>query len=381
MEIKNLTLVFSHLEKEHLGKDVFLVPYYLGKELSCEVNIVYQKTKTNKLFDNCSYYRGVKLHSLKNLFRIDKLQNISFLISSLIYIIYNGKKIDLLMTFHFRITSAILCLLYKLVNSKGKFYLKVDGGEDILDVRNNSSFIKNFIYDKLLNRGDYISVETHLAYKLWNENLNISEKIFLVENGFDEEELNKLSINVIPFIEKENTFITVGRLGTAQKNTLMFLKAIEKISNLKNWKFYFIGSIEENFKKEIELFYRNNPLLKNKVIFTGPISEKKDLWEFYNKAKVFVMTSRWEGYAIVFSEAYRFNNYIISTIVGGAEEVITRNNDFGKLIEQENDDELKSILENIINDKNYFIKYPNKDQSDHSWQRCLKLLVNSIKSN
>jgi GalNAc-alpha-(1->4)-GalNAc-alpha-(1->3)-diNAcBac-PP-undecaprenol alpha-1,4-N-acetyl-D-galactosaminyltransferase len=93
------------------------------------------------------------------------------------------------------------------------------------------------------------------------------------------------------------------------------------------------------------------------------------------------MTSRWEGYAIVFSEAYRFNNYIISTIVGGAEEVITRNNDFGKLIEQENDDELKSILENIINDKNYFIKYPNKDQSDHSWQRCLKLLVNSIKSN
>ncbi|MCX8676845.1 MULTISPECIES: glycosyltransferase [unclassified Apibacter] len=380
MESKNLTLVFAHFEKEHLGKDVFLVPYYLGKELSYEVTIVYKKTKTNNLFKN-NNYKGVKLRSLINIFKLKKLQNISFFLSSLLYVIKNGKKIDLLMTFHFRFTSAILCILYKMINPNGKFYLKVDGGEDILDVKNNSSFIKNQIYNKLLKKCDYISVETHLSFKLWNENLNISEKIFLVENGFDEEELMKLSLNVIPFSEKENKIITVGRLGTSQKNTVMFLKAIEKISNFKNWKFYFIGTIEENFQKEIKLFYHKNPSLKNKVIFTGPILEKKILWEYYNKAKVFVLTSIWEGYAIVFSEAYRFNNYIISTDVGGAKETIEKNENFGKLVGQNNDEDLKSVLEQIINDNNYLIKYPDKDHSDNSWQICLKSLVDSIKNN
>lgn len=380
MNIKNLTLVFSHFEKEHFGKDVFLVPYYLGKELSYGVTIVYQKTKTNNLFKN-NNYKGVKLCSLINIFKLNKLQNISFFLSSLLYVIKNGKKIDLLMTFHFRITSAILCLLYKLVNPKGKFYLKVDGGEDILDVKNNSLFIKSSIYNKLLEICDYISVETHLAFKLWSENLNISDKIFLIENGFDEEEFKKSSIKIIPFTKKENIIITVGRIGAVEKNTLMFLKAIEKISDLKNWKFYLIGPIEDKFKNSINQFYIKNPELKDKVIFTGPILEKKKLWEYYNKAKVFVLTSRREGYAIVFSEAYRFNNYIVSTIVGGAEENIYKNDDFGKLIEQENDDELKFVLEQIINDNNYFLKYPDKDHSDNSWQICLKSLVDSIKDN
>ncbi|WP_303848569.1 glycosyltransferase [Apibacter mensalis] len=380
MNIKNLTLVFSHFEKEHFGKDVFLVPYYLGKELSYGVTIVYQKTKTNNLFKN-NNYKGVKLCSLINIFKLNKLQNISFFLSSLLYVIKNGKKIDLLMTFHFRITSAILCLLYKLVNPKGKFYLKVDGGEDILDVKNNSLFIKSSIYNKLLEICDYISVETHLAFKLWSENLNISDKIFLIENGFDEEEFKKSSIKILPFTKKENIIITVGRIGAVEKNTLMFLKAIEKISDLKNWKFYLIGPIEDKFKNSINQFYIKNPELKDKVIFTGPILEKKKLWEYYNKAKVFVLTSRREGYAIVFSEAYRFNNYIVSTIVGGAEENIYKNDDFGKLIEQENDDELKFVLEQIINDNNYFLKYPDKDHSDNSWQICLKSLVDSIKDN
>ena len=379
MEIKNLTLIFSHLEKEHLGKDVFQVPYYLGKGLNTEVTIVYQKTKTNNLFGK--KYMGVKLFPLKNIFHLKKVQNISFFISSLFYVILNAKNIDLLMSFHFRSKSAILCAIYKIVNPKGKFYLKIDGGNDILKVIKRPSYIKNILYEKLLSQSDFISLETLKAYKLWKDNLNIPEKIFYVENGFDEEALKKTSINVRSFNEKENVFITVGRLGTVEKNTQMFLNAIEKLPNLKNWKFYFIGSIVNDFKKEIKLFYNKNPVLKDKVIFTGPILEKITLWEYYNKAKVFVLTSKCEGYPMVFSEAYRFNNYIISTNVGGAKETINRNNNFGRIIDQNNHDELSFILEQIINDNDYFINFPNKDHSDNSWQKNLSILIKFIESN
>ena len=380
MESKNLTLVFAHFEKEHLGKDVFLVPYYLGKELSYEVTIVYKKTKTNNLFKN-NTYKGVKLRSLINIFKLKKLQNISFFLSSLLYVIKNGKKIDFLMTFHFRFTSAILCVLYKMINPNGKFYLKVDGGKDIVEVRKKASYFKNILYNKLLNQSDYISLETSKVYKLWIDHLNIQEKIFLVKNGFDEMELDKSSIKLIPFAKKENIVITVGRIGAVEKNTLMFLKAIEKLSELKDWKFFLIGPIEDKFKNSINEFYIKNPELKDKIIFTGSIYEKKDLWEYYNKAKVFVLTSITECFALVYTEAYRFNNYIISTDVGGAKDTIEKNENFGKLVGQNNHEELKFVLEQIINDNNYFIKYPDKDHSDNSWQICLKSLVDSIKDN
>ena len=47
---KQLTLIFNHFETEHLGKDVFLVPLYLGKQLGYDVTIVYPLTETNKDF-------------------------------------------------------------------------------------------------------------------------------------------------------------------------------------------------------------------------------------------------------------------------------------------------------------------------------------------
>jgi glycosyltransferase involved in cell wall biosynthesis len=385
MEIKNLTLIFSHFEKDHFGKDVFLVPYYLGKKLKCDVDIVYQKTKTNKLFDRT--YKKVHFIPIKNIFFIEKLRPISFFLSSLFYLLFNANKISVLMTFHFRFTSAFLCFVYKNINHEGKFYLKVDGGEDIEDIQNNISWIKRHIYKRFLSRIDYISIETIAAYNLWNNseifNIDISGKLFLVQNGFDEDLLEELRFPVLPFYKKDNIFITVGRLGAYQKNTEMFLKAIENIHDFRNWKFYFIGPIENeefDFQMKIDNFFDKNPHLKEHVIFTGPIYNKKQLWEYYNRAKVFVLTSRWEGYATVFSEAYRFDNYIISTDVGGARETIRGSVNNGIFIEQENSDQLKYILEDIIMNDNYFEKKYSKENSDNSWELCLSSLVEFIKN-
>lgn len=66
---QNLTLIFKHFEIEHFGKDVFLVPYYLGKQYQCDVTIVYPLTKTNQHFP--SEVRGVQLRPQKGM-RNDK---------------------------------------------------------------------------------------------------------------------------------------------------------------------------------------------------------------------------------------------------------------------------------------------------------------------
>ena len=73
--------------------------------------------------------------------------------------------------------------------------------------------------------------------------------------------------------------------------------------DLKNWKVYLIGPIHPDFQIKIDTFYQQYPDKKNQVIFTGAIYNKKELWSYYNKAKVFVLTSRWESYALVLNEA------------------------------------------------------------------------------
>lgn len=62
MKKKELTLIFGHFEREHLGKDVFWVPFYLEKICDADATIVYSLTETNR--DMPQSYRGVKLCAL-----------------------------------------------------------------------------------------------------------------------------------------------------------------------------------------------------------------------------------------------------------------------------------------------------------------------------
>ena len=198
----------------------------------------------------------------------------------------------------------------------------------------------------------------------WGSNLCI------MQNGFDEELLQSLQIRENAYSEKDNIMITVARLGTTQKNTPMILEALSKV-DLRNWKFYFVGPIELSFNSEIDLFFQEHPDKKNKVIFTGPIYNKRELWEYYNKSKVFVLTSRWESSGLVLYEAKRFRNFILSTSVGAIDDVI-ENGKYGKIIEQENSSALAAQLQAII-DGYYSISniYSNYDSSDLSWDSVL----------
>lgn len=100
-------------------------------------------------------------------------------------------------------------------------------------------------------------------------------------------------------------------------------------------------------------FFMRNPSKKESVFFVGPIYDKKSLWEFYNRAKVFILTSRFEGYPLVLTEAKRFRNYIVSTELDASEDLL-ENGKYGCLIAQENYKELALFLE-----KNPSKKSPN----------------------
>jgi len=112
-------------------------------------------------------------------------------------------------------------------------------------------------------------------------------------NGF----YNPTGVPVIADPElKENVILTVGRIGTYQKNNEELLTAFAAASGvLEGWSLRFVGTIEPEFHSYIDNYFIEHPYLKDKVIFTGPIADKVELYNEYAKAKVFALTSRQEG--------------------------------------------------------------------------------------
>ena len=228
---------------------------------------------------------------------------------------------------------------------------------------------------------DVITCETSQTYDMIMSSKNSwyqwGSKLSVMQNGFDEELLETMHIRERTFSEKENVMITVARLGTPQKNTEFLLRVLANI-DLKDWKFYLVGPIEEGFKKQVNLFYEEHPDKIDNVIFTGAITDKRELWEFYNRSKVFVLTSRYESSGLVFYEAKRFKNYVISTAVGAINDIIEEGK-YGCIFEPEDTVGLANILQSIVDGrKDIEEAYLNYSPQKLSWENMLAPLSQKL---
>ena len=94
------------------------------------------------------------------------------------------------------------------------------------------------------------------------------------------------------------------------------------------------------------------------MIFTGNIDNKRKLYDFYNRSKIFCLTSRDESFGLVYTEALAYGNYILSTDVGAVND-ITDNQKYGRIFE--NAEGLAKNLLKLISNEN--VIYENYKQS------------------
>ena len=378
---KNITLLWRKLNSLEFGKDVVLVPYYLGQALGYQVEICCGYSE--EIATQISKRQKKDLHFVRRPLGYKPLQRIPIYVK---YLWQNASRINLLMCFHWRLETFVNILLYKILNRDGLIYVKLDtesGKEwDLSRCSFIGRTIRKIIYNSCLSKVNVISCETSQPYNSLCHNKyfgdQLRKKLVLMPNAFDEAHLNILRIKERMYDEKENLMITVGRLGTSQKNTEMLLKALEDV-DLKEWKFCFIGPIENDFNSIIEQFYKNYPSKRKQIIFKGKIDNKKELWEWYNKAKIFVSTSRRESYGLVLNEAKRFRNYIISTRTGAAEDLIEQEK-YGYFIEQEHNIGLSNILSQIVNKQINIDVYHNYDSQKLSYQNMIEVLLKFLRN-
>lgn len=113
-----------------------------------------------------------------------------------------------------------------------------------------------------------------------------------------------------------------------------------------------LANENKTFKEYVRLYFKKYPHLKDKVIFTGPIFDTQVLFEYFRKAKIFVLTSRYEGFGNVLAHARWNSNYIISTDVGGACDM-TDNWKYGSKVKQDDAMCLASLLQDTMSNSLY----------------------------
>lgn len=95
-----------------------------------------------------------------------------------------------------------------------------------------------------------------------------------------------------------------------------------------------------------------------RITFHGNINNE-DIAAYYNESDVLILPSIWnEVFGIVSLEAFRAGIPVIASRIGGIAEVVKHNYN-GFLFEPGNTDELKQILENLLEDPNILLELGN----------------------
>lgn len=376
--------LFTDTENFHLVKDVGQVPYFMYKTEAYDAQLISYRNNKEYSYLN-KEVKGLKLNFIPN-----KGRFFYFEAGILSYLWSSSKSIDILNLFHFKKDHLLYLLLYKILNPKGKAYIKLD--MDILFFKDYNAFLySKYVLKNYLLKGltkwifkltDVFSVETEEArsylLKVYPE---LNPKLICLPNGVDNLYLDE-EIKLRSWEEKENIIITVGRIGTFQKNTELFLEALKEVE-LNDWKVYILGPVEDSFQIYIATYFERNPHLSDKIIFTGNITDRKELFEWYNRAKIFCLTSRFEGFPIVFPEALYFGNYIISTRVSSSEH-ITNHGQFGKIVKAEVPELAASVQECIADD---FLTVGRFDgirqfaETYFTWPGIVERLADKLKEN
>jgi len=304
------------------------------------------------------------------------------------YLKLNANSIDVLHLFHLTKETIYYGLHYLKYNKKGKIYLKMDVYNDTL--QQEITYSKKWIFQlfhkqkerKFLNKLKVISAENPISLNLLKEQFPIvKDKAILVTNGININYVSNIFPQLKSFHEKENIILSVGRIGAVEKNYKMLIDAIGACK-LTNWKLILVGPIENNFDLLISEKIKNNPHLENKIELIGNVENRDELYEYYNRSKIFCLTSPFESFGIAFTEAMYFGNYIVGTEGMSSIDYITDNEQLGRKVAVNDIKMLTQTLNELMgnNDKlaNNYLKAHEQVIKKFNWAQIVNPLIDKL---
>lgn len=264
-----------------LIKDCGLIPYLLYRNHGCDVTMTGAKGEESYPYLD-AYVKGIKMEFLADGKEETKLN----------YIREQAARIDGLILRGFYATNFNAARLYKQLNPHGRIYVGLDANSHWTDrVQAGQEDFADFM--EFMDCCDVIATSCRVMQK----HLNVKWpwwKIEYIPNGFYP--FGRDFGAVWNFDRKEDVILTVGRLGTKQKAVDILLEAFAKLGpEYGQWKLKLVGSMTEEFEAYMDEYYNRFPELKNRVQMTGTIQDREALFGEYEKAKIFALSSIYEG--------------------------------------------------------------------------------------
>ena len=172
---------------------------------------------------------------------------------------------------------------------------------------------------------------------------NMNKKVIYCNNIINKDKIERLAKEEAQIKNSRNitTFVNVGRHDEQQKKLTRIIEACVKLKtdNL-SFRVLFVGDGPDNFQYK-ELVNKNN--LQENIIFLGT---KANPYPYIKISDYVILTSDYEGYPVVFSEAMVLNKPIITTDVSDANDVIHKK--YGTVVGKEVEEiyqEMKKYIE------------------------------------
>jgi glycosyltransferase involved in cell wall biosynthesis len=370
----NWVTYFPKFDTVHLTKDVGLVPFYAGIN-GFNATLLGHVDSSISFPEEVSGLNVEELNDVGKLFFLDK--------AFLRWLRVNAQKTDVLHLFHLSRDTIFYGAYFKRLNPRGKLYLKMDAYNDHL--RTRKKYAKNPIKNALLRRTekeflkglDLATIENRdglrLVSKIYPE---LAQKMEYLPNGTNDHYLKAH----VAQVKKEKIILSVGRLGSSDKNYELFLRALPKIT-LNDWKVVIVGPISQEYQSKIDFFFGEYPEFNDRVSFAGAIYDRKELYSLYARASVFFMPSRFESFGISFVEALYFGACLVGHKGMYAYDDISNDGEFGCYFE-DNDpislaDSLMSAVEKS-SDSSFASKASFFGQNTFVWSTLSRRLMTKL---
>jgi glycosyltransferase involved in cell wall biosynthesis len=310
--------LFPGYRDYHFYKDPGQLPYRVSKLGYNALVVCYGK---GRLYPETEKHLRIRAFSERYLSR-------KFNAAIIWFLLFNSRRIDILNVFHITWSSLLFVFIFRMVNRRGFAYLKLDncvfsgtypweedygrGGNVSRAGKSLRQRIRNFVAREFfLDKVSLFSVEDEYSREEFEKRHSFfSGKLVTVCNGHTSDLPG--SAGPCDISSKEEIILTAGRLGTYQKATEVLLQAFRLAAPGNSYKLHLAGSVEPSFSHVVETFMDDNPELKERVIFHDAL-RRDELYRLYCRSRIFCMSSRYEGMAIVFPEAMIYSNPVVTT--------------------------------------------------------------------
>lgn len=212
--------------------------------------------------------------------------------------------------------------------------------------RNDPRKVPNSIIARLIRNAIYKIADGIVVQNKENAIYFKNKKCYIIENPFDDNNYIGKALTT----NKVNKIVSVGRL-CEQKNHLMLIDAFSIIKKeFTNYKLEIFGDFESyKFVLDNEV---NRLKLNGSIDFKG---SRKNVLDEISSAKIFVLSSNYEGMPNALIEAMCLGLPCISTKIPGTIDLID-NNINGILVDINDVDALANSIKTLLNDDDMAIK-------------------------